>query len=169
MDLVGEDFLAVPEQRDQDMLDDLLDEILDVEPVHEILACCLELVDDLARRDIAVALDQCLDILETAHRRFADGGIIDTLEVLRLHQRRNGVLQLVHHGQAVGDQLGEVVNLLAVADIESYLGKNGIDDLVSGFQAIPDIRKGRGGRNGLLFAVLCGFPDSGELFFQILD
>ena len=169
VDLVGEDFLAVPEQRDQDMLDHLLDEALDIETVRKIRHRIRELLGNLARLDIAIALDQFLDVLETVLRRRTDGGVIDILDTLGIHNRRDGVFQLVHQGQAVGDKFAQITGLCKVADIESYLGKNGIDDLVSGFQAIPDIRKGRGGRNGYLFAVLCGFPDSGELFFQILD
>ena len=169
MDLVGEDFLAVPEQRDQDMLDHLLDEALDIETVRKIRHRIRELSGNLARLDIAVALDQFLDVIETVLRRRADGGVIDILDTLGIHNRRDGVFKLVHQGQAVGDKFAQLTGLCTVADIESYLGKNGIDDLVSGFQALPDIRKGRSGRNGLLFAVLCGFPDSGELFFQILD
>ena len=105
MDLVGEHFLAVPEQRDQDVLDDLLDEVLDVESIRKILARLLEFQDDGIGLDVRVPLDQLLDILETVHRRLAEGGIIDTLEVFLLHQRCDGVLELVHQAQGVGDEV----------------------------------------------------------------
>ena len=168
-DFVGKDIPPVLEHRDQDVLDELLRQLFRVETVRESRSRLFQFLDDRISFDVPEILDQLFEILECGFDFLEEAGPVDAFQRIRLGNRFEDPRQVPDQRVAAADQFGEFLGLRTAAQIQSDAGEDGIDDLVTGADALVQVGQQIGFPIGGSFELFDGFPDTCEFLFEIQD